>query len=151
LGPNAGEPLQCVLAGESFREYYNRSIRGDLLREVLPDRVREKVLGEYDLVMKTPQVFLSVGTIYYGAEKYWINGFRLILPSINREIGQERFYTFAVRKRFAVKRDFQAVEPVETFCDIGVGELQSAERIANVLLPDGSPQDVLDYALRQLA
>ncbi len=145
-----GEPLECLLAGESFREYYKRSIRGERLSEVLPERVRAKILAEYDQIMATPRAFLSVGTIYYGAERYWINGFRLILPTVNLETGQERIYAFAVRKRFAVKKDFPPIEPVETYCDIALGETLDADRVAQVLVPDDSPADVLDYAQRHL-
>jgi hypothetical protein len=143
-----GEPLRCILAGESFREYYQRSIRGELLSDVLPERVREKILAQYDAALSAPCIFLSVGTIYYGAERYWINGFRLILPTVDPETGQERFYAFAVRKRFAEKRDFPAIEPVETSCEISFGEHQDVDRIARILSPDDSPPDVLNYARR---
>lgn len=144
-----GEPLECILAGESFREYYQRSIRGERLADVLPERVRARILDQYNTIMTTPRAFLSVGTIYYGAERYWINRFRLILPTVNLDTGQERIYAFAVRKRFAVKRDFPPVEPIESSFDIPLGETLDPAWIARALVPEGSSPDVLSYAQRQ--
>jgi hypothetical protein len=144
-----GEPLKCALVGESFREYYERSIRGEFLHEVLPERVRDDVQKTYESIIDTPEISLSVGTIYHGAARYWVNGFRLILPSISRATGEQRFFSFTARKQASEKSAFDAILPTDTTCATPLGTYLDADAMALTLVPPESPDSVKHNAMRQ--